>query len=170
MEGVYMRTVFILAFAANLVLAVISLVLSPSTVAIHFGFGGEPDGWAPAYVSALIIAGANGLLFLLLYFVPHLLRKTPARWINLPNKAYWLKEENKQRMVLLLSGMLFRFGTATFVFMFVVGLLSLQANLSDPVRLREDIFWWPLGMYMAYAVYWAVKIMRVFRVPREKPA
>ncbi|MBT3255876.1 MAG: DUF1648 domain-containing protein [Deltaproteobacteria bacterium] len=56
-----MRFIFILAFAANLVLAVISLVLSPSTVAIHFGFGGEPDGWALVYVSALIMAGANGL-------------------------------------------------------------------------------------------------------------
>lgn len=160
-----MRTVFILTFAANLVLAVVSLALSPPTVAIHFSLGGEPDGWAPAYVSALIMAGANGLLFLSLYFVPYLLRKTPARWVNLPNKDYWLKEENRERMTLLLSHMLYRFGAATFLFMFVVGSLSLKANLSDPVRLREDLFWWPLGMYMLYAVYWVVKIIRVFRVP-----
>jgi hypothetical protein len=65
-----MRTAFILSFLANLVLAVAALVLSPATVAIHFGYGGEPDGWAPAYVSALIMVGANGVLFLALYFIP----------------------------------------------------------------------------------------------------
>ncbi len=161
-----MRTAFILSFVANLVLALVALILSPATVAIHFGYGGEPDGWAPAYVSALIMVGANGVLFLLLCFIPRLIRKTPARWINLPNKEYWLREENKNKMFSLLTEMSFQFGTLTFIFMFVVGLLSLQANLSNPVRLRTSIFWWPLGMYMAYTVFWVVRLIRAFRIPK----
>ncbi len=164
-----MRNVFVVCFAANLGLALVSLFLSPATVAIHFGPGGEPDGWAPAYVSALIMAGANALLFLSLIFVPRLLQKTPARWINLPNKEYWLREENRDRMVFLLSGMMYRFGTLTFVFLFMVGLLSLQANLSNPVRLRMSFFWWPLGLYLAYTVFWVVKLVRIFRIPGEAP-
>jgi len=159
-----MRTAFILSFVANLLLALVALILSPATVAIHFGYGGEPDGWAPAYVSALIMVGTNGFLFFLLYFIPHLIRRTPARWINLPNKEYWLKEENKGRMFSLLTEMLFQFGILTFIFMFVVGLLSLQANLSKPVRLQENLFWWPLGMYLVCAVFWTVRLIRTFRV------
>jgi uncharacterized membrane protein len=161
-----MRTAFILSFVANLVLAVAALILSPATVAIHFGYGGEPDGWAPAYVSALIMVGANGILFLALCFVPSLIRRTPARWINLPNREYWLREENRSKMTSLLSEMLYQFGTLTFIFMFVVGLLSLQANLSNPVRLQENLFWWPLGMYLACAVIWMLRLIRIFRIPK----
>jgi uncharacterized membrane protein len=162
-----MRTAFNLSFVANLVLSLVALMLSPDTVAIHFGYNGEPDGWAPAYVSALIMAGANSLLFLALYFIPRLIRGTPARWMNLPNKEYWLKDENKERMSSLMTEMLYQFGTLTFLFLFVVGLLSLQANLSNPVRLRTNLFWWPLGIYMAAAVFWVVRFIRAFRVPKE---
>ena len=161
-----MRIAFILSFVANLALALVALILSPATVAIHFGYGGAPDSWAPAHVSALIMAGTNGVLFLLLYLIPHLIRRTPARWVNLPNKEYWLRDENRERMASLMTKMLYYFGILTFLFLFAVGLLSLKANLSTPVRLRTDIFWWPLGLYMASAVFWVVRFMKVFRVPK----
>jgi len=38
-----MRKALIAAFAANLILMVISLALLPDQVAIHFGGGGLPD-------------------------------------------------------------------------------------------------------------------------------
>jgi uncharacterized membrane protein len=160
-----MRVAFILSFAANLILTIVSFSVCPSKVAIHFGPGGEPDGWAPAYINALIMTGVDMLLFVSLFFSPLLIRRMPARWINLPNKDYWLKDENRSVTEALLSGQLFRFGTVTFVFMFIVGLLALQANLATPVRFREEIFWWPLGLFMAYVAYWTVNIMRRFRVP-----
>ncbi|MFC1497726.1 DUF1648 domain-containing protein [Verrucomicrobiota bacterium] len=163
-----MRTIFIISFAVNLILTVVTLVLHPSDVAIHFGAGGEPNGWAPAYVNALIMSGVNVLILASFLFTPQLLRITPTRWINLPNKEYWLKEENRGRTESMLATQLYQFGTLTFMFMFIMGLLSLQANLSDPVRLRENLFWWPFGFYIAYTVYWTVKLMLMFRVPKEE--
>jgi hypothetical protein len=136
-------------------------------VAIHFGAGGEPNAWAPAYVDALIMSGVNVLIFMSFFFAPHLIRITPARWINLPNKAYWLKEENRDRMESILTAHLYQFGILTFAFLFLLALLALQANLSEPVRFREDLFWWPFGLYMAYAAYWTLKTMFAFRVPKE---
>jgi len=162
-----MRTLFIVSFGLNLILAVLALVLCPSTVALHFGAGGGPNGWAPAYVNALITLGVNVLVFASFFFTPYLLRVTPSRWINLPNKEYWLRVENKPRMESMFTVHMYQFGTLTFVFMFLVGLLVLQANLADPVRLREDLFWWPFGLYMTYTVYWTVKILLVFRVPKS---
>ncbi len=163
-----MRTAFIISFVVNLILTVVALVSCPSNVAIHFGAGGEPNGWAPAYVNALIMSGIDVLIFASFFFTPHLIRITPPRWINLPNKQYWLKEENRGKMESMLTSHLYQFGTLTFIFMLIVGLLALQANLSDPVRFREDLFWWPFGLYMAYIAYWTVKIMLVFRVPKEE--
>ncbi len=163
-----MRTAFILSFVANLILTVVSLALGPSRVAIHFGLGGTPNGWAPSHVNALIMAGMNALVFLSLFFSPRLIRTASARWINIPNKEYWLKEKNRSTAESLLSGQMFQFGTVLFAFLFLVGVLALQANLSTPVRFREDIFWWPFGLFMAYVAYWTVNLLRLFRIPKTE--
>lgn len=163
-----MRTAFTISFVVNVILVVVAFVMCPSDVAIHFGSGGKPDGWAPAHVNALIMLGVHVLIFVSFYFTPRLIRITPPRWINLPNKQYWLKEENKGRMESMFTSKLHEFGTLTFIFMFIVGLLALQANLSNPVRFREELFWWPFGLYMAYTAYWTAKVTLVFRVPKEE--
>jgi uncharacterized membrane protein len=163
-----MRTVFIASLGLNLILAIVVWVLSPSNVAIHFGSGGDPNGWAPAYVNALIMSGINIFIFASFFFIPHLIRITPSRWINLPNKEYWLRDENRSRMNSMLTAHMYQFGTLTLVFMFLIGLLALQANLADSIRFRQDLFWWSFGLYMAYTAYWTVKIIMVFRIPKEE--
>ena len=163
-----MRIVFIISFVMNLILATVAVIRCPGEVAIHFGAGGDPNGWAPSYVNALIMSGVNILIFVSFFFTPQLMRITPSRWINLPNKDYWLKPENRTRMESMITVHMYEFGIVTFAFMFFVGLLALQANLSNPVRFREDLFWWPFGLFMAYTAYWTVKILLVFRVPREE--
>jgi hypothetical protein len=159
------RSAFIVSFAVNMILVVVALAMSPREVAIHFGVGGKPDGWAPAYVHALVMSGIHILIFASFFFVPNLLRTTPDRWISLPNREHWLKDENRGRMESILTVQLYQFGTSTLVFMFVVGLLVLHANLSNPVRLREDLFWWAVGFYLAYTAYWTLKTMLAFRKP-----
>ena len=163
-----MRTAFILSYVANLILTLVSLTLCPSRVAIHFGLGGTPNGWAPAHVNALIMTGMDTLIFLSLFFSPKLIRSTSAKWINIPNKDYWLKDENRSTAESLLSGQMFQIGTVMFAFMFMVNLLALQANLSTPVRLREDLFWWAFGLFMAYVGYWTINILRLFRIPTNE--
>ena len=162
-----MRTTFIISFVGNLIFIVGVWIFGPSRVAMHFGPGGEPGNWAPACVNALIMSGVLLLLFVPIFFAPRLIRIAP-RWLNGPNKDYWLREENRDRMEAMLTARMYRFGTVTFVFIFLVGLLALQANLSTPVRFREDLFWWPFGVYMAYMAYWTVEIMLAFRVRRRQ--
>lgn len=125
-----MKVAFILSFAANLILLIVSVFILPSTVAIHFGSGGNPDSWAPSYVHATIMAGVQVLVFLSVLFSAKILRKLPKSLINLPNKDYWLKGENISKTETIISHETLLFGTATLVFLFVVGLLALEANLS----------------------------------------
>lgn len=160
-----MRAAFILGFVANLVLALLSLFLMPSTAAVHFGPGGKPNGWAPSYVHALIMTGLDAILFVTLFFSPRFIRLTPARWINLPNKDYWLKDENRSRAEALLARQLTLFGSILFAFLFMAGVLALDANLSSPVLFREELFWWPFGLFMAYTAYWTFNLSRIFRIP-----
>lgn len=160
-----MRNVFIISFIANLVLTVVVVVVGPDTMAIHFGAGGEPNGWASAKANAFFTAGIDGLLFALFYFMPQLMRIIPDKWINLPNKDYWLQEGNRDRAVAMVGAQLYKLGAVMFAFMFMVGLLVLQANLSDPVLLRDDLFWPPFIFIMGYTLYWTVGIYRIFRVP-----
>ena len=162
-----MRTVFLLTFLANLVLGAYVYLVSPDTVAIHFGSGGVPDNWASPGFSAMISGGVTLMLFLLFWFIPQLVRKTPMRLLSLPNRDYWASAENRDRMIAMLSGQMYQFGTMTFILMFVIGLLVYQANSSEPVRLREDLFLWALGIYMVYVIVWTVNLFYLFRIPKQ---
>ena len=163
-----MRNIFIISFIANLILTMVVLMVGPETMAIHFGMGGEPNGWASAKTNALIMTGVDVLLFASFFFVPQLMRVTPKRWVNLPNKDYWLRDENRDQAMTMFCDQLYKLGVVMFAFMFVVGLLVLQTNLSDPVLLREDLFWPPFIFIMLYTVYWTVGIYRLFRVPKNE--
>ncbi len=160
-----MRSALIFSFVANLALTLVVSLLSPSPMAIHFGAGGEPNGWAPSYVNALLMTALELLIFGSFYFLPCLILKVPARWISLPNRKYWLRSENRALMSRMLTKFLYQFGAVTFLFMFLVGVLVLEANLSTPVRFREDLFWWPFGLYVGYTLYWTVKLVLAFRKP-----
>jgi uncharacterized membrane protein len=162
-----MRTGFILVFIANVVLSLVSLILLPSFVAIHFGLGGMVNNWAPSYVNALFFIGTNIFLFFIFYFTPRLVFLFPPKWINLPNKDHWLRVENKARTMAIFSSLMWEFGTGLFLFLFVVELLAIEANLSQPVRLNEKLFLLALIFFLLYTLYWCIRLFRAFRLPRE---
>ena len=162
-----MRVVFILVFVANVVLSLISLAILPPRVAIHFGLGGMADNWAPSYVNVLFFIGTNVFLFFFIYLTPGLVFMFPSRWINLPNKEYWLRVENKARTVPKFSSLMWEFGIALFLFLFVAELLAIEANLSKPVRLNEKLFFLALILFLLYTAYWCIRLFRAFRLPKE---
>ncbi len=162
-----MRGVFILVFIANVVLSVLSLILLPPRVAIHFGFSGTADNWAPSYVNTLFFIGTNMFLFFLIYITSRLTFRFPAKWINLPNKEYWLRTENKAHTAAMFSSLMWEFGIALFLFLFAVQLLTIQANLSQPVRLDEKLFLSALILFILYTFYWCIKLFKAFRLPKE---
>ena len=59
------------------------------------------------------------------------------------------------------------YGVAVFTFLLCVGLLTLEANVADPVRLNESIFFPIFIAFMLYTGYWCVKLVRVFRIPKN---
>lgn len=162
-----MRNLLIIAFLANIILTVVSFIILPSEVAIHFGEGGVPNSWASKEFDALIFLAIELLLFILFISAPYLPLRLHRKFISLPNKEYWLKEENRQHMKAKLASLMAEFGFFLFTFLFCVGLLTIEANLSDPIRLNERIFLPVFIAFMSYTAFWVVKIVRAFRVPRN---
>ena len=163
-----MRIFFVVAFAANIVLTLVSWVILPDSVAIHFGRNGMPDGWAPVWFHVLLFLGVQLVLFVTIFFGSRLSLGLHSRWVNLPNKAYWLREENLPRTQEVIASTMLEFGTAMMLFLFVIGILTVRANLADPVRLDNELFWPAFILFMVFVVYWCIKFLYLFRVPREE--
>jgi len=160
-----MRKALIAAFAANLILMVISLALLPDQVAIHFGGGGLPDSWASKEFNAAIFLVLEVPFFLMFYFAPVLTLGASKNFLNIPNKDYWLKEENLPGFQRKFGYYMAEFGVAIFIFFFCISLLALQANLRDPVQLDNMLFLVVFIAYMSYTIWWLVKLVRGLRVP-----
>jgi hypothetical protein len=160
-----MRRLFIILFLANLAVTILAPYVLPTQVAIHFGMGGQPDSWTSRGVFVLIFLAFQVPLFFLLLYVPALILKCPAKIVSLPNRDYWLAEENKQRTGAMLSRMMSEYGAALFASLLGMGLLTIYANLSAPVRLNESLFLVLFCAFMAYTAYWCIRLFREFRIP-----
>jgi uncharacterized membrane protein len=161
-----MRRLLIAAFAANLILILISLLVLPDQVAIHFRSGGEPDAWASKWTNAVIFLLIQMPLFALFISVGRLTLNMPSKWLSLPNKDHWLKPENRAELEARFGALMEEFGFVLFVFLFAVGLLALAANLSEPVRLNEPVFLLCFVAFMLYVPFWLVKLFRRLKVGR----
>lgn len=162
-----MRVLFLLVFTANVALSLVSPVVLPSQVAIHFGPGGSPDSWAPTYVNTLIFLATEIPLFALLFFCPSLILRSPPALVSLPNKDYWLRDENKPKLRNKLESLIPEFGIAVFVFLFVVQLLVVRANLTATNRLDEPSFYVVFIGFFVYVGYWLLHLYSSLKIPQE---
>jgi hypothetical protein len=162
-----MRLAFILSFAANIILTLVSLAILPERVAVHFGADGMANGWAANWVNALIMTGTHVLLFVSFYFAPHLTLVFPRKLISLPNKEYWLDPERLPATRQKISTAMYRIGVAYFGFMFFLGLLVLDANRSDPVAIDLTLAYAALGLLLGYTTWWTIRFYVAFRLPPE---
>ena len=160
-----MKRLFILTFIANLALSLISIMVLPDRVAIHFGANGTANGWASNDMNALLMTIMHVLLFCSFYFTPRLMFLFPAKWISLPNKDYWLQPAVLPRTLAKISGLMWHYGVAMFLFLLMIGILSLQANLAPTVRLNLAVFLPALGAFLLYTALWTLVFFREFRVP-----
>jgi hypothetical protein len=165
-----MRRLFVLSYLANVALSVGSLALLPDRVAIHFGARGLPDNWAAKETNALITIALHTVLFAFLYLTPRLVSVLPVGWVNLPHREYWLREDNRLAALERISAYLWQMGAALFVFMLCAGLLALQANLANPVRLDLHLFLGAMAAYLVYTIGWCVAFYRAFRLPKSPGA
>lgn len=161
-----MRSLLLAAYLANIILLIASLFMLPDTVAAHFSSGGHADAWTSKQVNALVFFMIETPLFFLFYHAGRIPFGLSPRILNLPNKEYWLREENRARLRKLMETYMAGFGIVLFVFLFVTAALAIEANLSTPVRLNETLFLWMFAAFMLFTVVWVVKFSMALRPPK----
>ena len=153
--------VFLLLILFNL----FSWFILPDNTAVHYGRGGIPDSWASKGVHILWFTGMMALIYAGFIYSPKILDIFPVRIINLPNREYWLTDENRPEAKDKLARLMYSFGAATGLLLLISSIASVAANLSDPVRLNDGLFIFLAGLYLVYMVWWIVKLFIEFKVP-----
>ena len=141
--------------------------LAPSRMASHFNVQGNPDGFMyklDFFISqgqvALTVIGL-GLVMQLLVLI------TPVRWVNTPNREYWLLPEHQDLMVRNLSSFGFAlFGTILLVVQ--VGFeLSVYANLQVPVHFSVQIMLMFIAGFLIFSAFLLFQLTRSFLIPSD---
>lgn len=131
----------------------------PDRVASHFGMEGAANGWMsrPSY---LAFQTAFPLLLALLFVgILALIRMLPARFVNLPNRDFWLAPERRATTVAALRGW-FVWMLCLFV-VFFGGLhgLTVAANRVAPPRLPMGGLLLVVIAFLLGLMLWAILLM-----------
>lgn len=161
-----MRTLLITIFVASVLLTWVSLLYLPPEVAIHFGADGVPDSWGTRESHALVFLTIDLGMFLIFLFLPSLMLRLPKQMISLPNKEYWLAEDNLPEFRSIFEGLSWDYGVSVLIFLLLTEALTIDANLSSPVQLNMGVFWFVFIAFLSYTAYWCVKMYRTFAVPK----
>ncbi|MCB1616650.1 MAG: DUF1648 domain-containing protein [Pseudomonadales bacterium] len=163
-----MKMLFLGIFLANLLLALAGYFILPDTIASHFGSGGYPNGWSSkTFFIGLMITVVYLPMFLLVFFSEKLITSTPKKWLNLPYKDYWLKEENIPLLLEKWRAVMFEFGVALFSFHFITLGFVIEANMQPDPRLNEGLFFPVFIAFMVYIAIWLYRLIKTFKPPQH---
>jgi uncharacterized membrane protein len=145
--------------------AVYYLPMLPPRLATHFDASGRANGWSSqtgfrTVLTALIV------IFTAMFAGTGLLRRIPDRFMNLPNKSYWLAPDRRdQALAFICDWMRWFLVTVMSLLALVIGMI-LRANLVTPPHMPNSVVWFLLA-YLATSVVMVVVLVRRFRAPPQ---
>lgn len=161
-----MHKPFVLVLALGAVFVWWSAGALPDVVASHFVAGGVANGFMPrgqylGFMLALVV-GVPSVLF----FAGRLAARLPVRFINLPNRQYWLAPERRAATLASLGGFGAWAAYATLGILCLAHGLVVRANLEHPPRLEQAPFIGALALFfLALFIGMLVVLRRFFRAP-----
>jgi len=144
-----MKTYFNLSFVVCVLFKVFMFNQMPEKVASRF-VGSRPQAWMDKTTDLWIWIIMSVFVFALFYLIIYLVRILPSQYFNVPNRDYWLKPENHEKLVAVTTSALYEIGTALFVFLTAMNWLVSRANLAEPVQLNLPLFVLFIVLFIAY--------------------
>jgi ABC-type Fe3+-siderophore transport system permease subunit len=139
----------------------------PATVASHFDAAGHSNGWMSREAFLGLYAAMIPGLAVLFALAGGILERVPDRWINLPNKAYWLHPSRRAETFAYWRRWFAAFGGATLAFLIAVMHLAIRANLADPPVLGGAV-WGVLAAFLLVTGALTLSMLRRFgRIPPD---
>jgi uncharacterized membrane protein len=138
----------------------------PTTVATHFGAGGQANGWMSrigyqVFYSTLMI----GITFAVYAAFSWLPRSKP-HLVNLPHRDYWFAEPRREASMAALRLFGVALALAIVGLLVTIHFLILDAHTRTPPRLDEPAMYVLLGGFVAVVVALVVLLNVRFRRPR----
>ena len=164
-----MRSLLIATCLANVLFAFGSLPWMPNPAAVHFGLDGTANRWEPPIVSAIsmsIFAGMMAAVFIGVSVGVSMSANHMPQLMNLPNRDYWLNEENRPATIRRIRFPLEMIGIGTMFFILFLQWEIFQANQTIPPVLRDSSLY-AVGILFAYILFEQVRLWRSFRLPKN---
>jgi uncharacterized membrane protein len=154
---------------ATLVLAVAFILVTgnslPPVVASHFAAGGAANGFMPRAIYLRFIIALLVALPILIALLTGITSFLPVRFINLPNREYWLAPERQADTLAYIRKHGMHFGVMLAIFLCFVHWLVVQANALNPPLFSEPLFFIGLAAFLVGLVIWLGRFIVRFRRP-----
>lgn len=95
----------------------------------------------------------------------HLRTHHPARYVNIPNKDYWLAPERRAQTLEFLGAHGMWLGCAMALFSVGVHWITMRANASSPPRLDGRLMYVVIAAFIVALAAWIAVLHRRFRKP-----
>lgn len=138
----------------------------PERIASHFGASGAADGWSSrsSYLTFTILIAA--FMMLGLPALGRLLTLGSGTGMNIPNKEYWLRPENRPELRRRITEDMVFLGAVTGLLLSWIDVLVVQANQSATPSLGASS-WVAMGAYLSIITGWSIWMMtKRYAVPR----
>jgi uncharacterized membrane protein len=136
----------------------------PDRVASHFGADGLANGFMTRHMYLALMLGIGvGLPALIGLTVGPSVRRF-SRFINIPNREYWLAPARREATVAYVAAHTARLVVGLAAFAVAVHLLVIRANRLHPPRLETDVMIALLALLAAVLAAWIAVLSRRFRL------
>lgn len=142
--------------------AILSRSGLPERAATHFDGQGAPDGWMNAAAFLWSFAGLGLAASLLTVGLCYAARFLPARFLNVPNAAFWRRPENHRRACDRLLTATLWFGSGLLLWMAVVLRLVVAANQTSPPHLNGSHLMIATAVFLAFTLVWVAALLWSF--------
>jgi hypothetical protein len=165
-----MRILLITTCLANIAFAVGTLPWMPETIVTTWGLDGKPSGIMSPITYALVMS-IGGVFVGAIILVCSLIIATGAEHypesINIPNREYWLNEENRPKTARRLCSSAEFIGVASMLFMLLCEWEIFKANQMVPPKMDNNVHI-GAGILLVIIAIDTVYMLWSFRLPKEK--
>lgn len=163
----YPSIIFLIVSIASIALPLFYYPHLPNTIASHFNFRNEADGWMNKntflIVEIAVAVFLSGMFLLIAYFIP----KLPNSIINLPNKNYWLSPERREESLQVFTRFIYWFGSLTLGFLTLISQEVIITNMRIRTTISSNI-WIYLLVFLTIVAFISIKMILHFNKTDNK--
>ena len=149
---------FVLALAVNVGTIIWAALRLPERIVTQFDASGAAHGWGSrgSFITLMVLVTA--LVMLGIPAIGLAATRGSGAGLNIPNRDYWLRDENRPELRRRLVTDLMFFGAITGLLMAAIDILVVRANEAAVPTLGNGS-WVAMGIYLVVVLGWTVWMM-----------